>query len=209
MATLNWKTPNGNSGNVDLDKIVMTEGNQTISGIKTFNNLIKFDTVGEIGYRGTMHTDPTKTCKQLYLTTGDFNEWSDAGAKMALHCYDENDEYSDGIIDIAASDGTNISELYIGRNGVDWNSIGISIDSIGSNYIRYNNNIQIVWDSLGCPDLPCEVTYPMPFVEYPRIGICNGEAHFTKWYYTGCTAIRSRGSYTSAYIRYIAIGKWK
>jgi hypothetical protein len=88
------------------------------------------------------------------------------------------------------------------------------INSSGSNYIRYENGIQICWGGYsGSTALPLTITYPAPFLtgDYPSIGIQSGEYNASAWGYNNFQLTMAPGHTkpSTVYFKYIAIGRWK
>ena len=87
---------------------------------------VAFTTQGEVGFRGTTHTEPTEVCKQVIVTAGSVDsEWIDGNAKLALHTYDSTGTNSaeNGSFVLQADDGTNAPFLEGFPNGdLKWNN---------------------------------------------------------------------------------------
>jgi len=216
MPILHVKTPNGVQSDVDLDKIVMTEGNQTISGIKTFNYKIHFSNFGEIGRMLTRHDGDTKRLHQLYFSTTKLENWnSDGGAKITLHAYDSDySDREDGGFSILAATDTEKSDLAGYPDGrLNWCGESIYIVSCNTSstcgHIRYGNGIQICWGGGGLFDVPRDDSYDRPFISAPGIGMNNGELDLGSSSNTGFHVYVVTSGITKTYYTYIAIGRWK
>lgn len=69
---------------------------------------IGFNALGQIGFRGTTHTDPNDICKQMIVTAGTVDSaWDDGNAKLCLHTYDSTgtNTAEDGGFALQTSDG--------------------------------------------------------------------------------------------------------
>jgi hypothetical protein len=116
-----------------------------------------------------------------------------------------------GEIILAASLGDEaVKRLLLRPNGeMKWCGYDISINSIGSNYIRYGNGIQMCWGFVEAG----ERTFPVAFVntDYSIVISDTGSSPIS-WAAgakktTGFTAYANNTVNTHA--QYIAIGKWK
>ena len=116
MAKLNWKTPNGNSGNVDIDKIFTTDGG-------TINGNIKF--TSEDG-NNIYLTDNSHG-----LTIGGGDDY-DNGATIVLTGKDSSDA---GIMGLHTHDGTNHGFIGIYTDKIRANQPRLSL---GANANKYN-----------------------------------------------------------------------
>jgi len=216
MAVLHVKTPNGDQSDVDLDKIVMTEGDQTISGIKILDR-IKFSPFGEIGSRLTDHVDEEKIHHQLLIGANSIVDAWTSGAGIVLNPYEEGVSENNGTFYLCPADiGYRDGGLLGYPDGrLLYRGIRLDRDSQGDNYIRYNNGIQICWGRFdGTQTVYFTITYPMPFKDWPYTALNNGACNMAEWHAEYCTLGFAReqtyiSSTTKPWINYIAIGYWK
>lgn len=92
---------------------------------------IGFNAQGQIGFRGTTHTDPNDICKQIVVTAGTVDSaWDDGNAKLCLHTYDDTgtNTAEDGGFALQTSDGNGNSPFLEGKpNGsLKWDGVSIT-----------------------------------------------------------------------------------
>lgn len=129
-----------------------------------------------------------------------------------------------GGVTICANDGTNSPQLELYADGTAyWGGNGLdTIVFSGTNYIRYDNGIQICWlfstSFAVASSGETQVTYPQAFVASPAVAMVGGFG--TDWVSgktysaTGFLAViynQSGTKYTSGTrtLGYIAVGRWK
>lgn len=157
MAKLNWETPNGNSGNVDLDKIFTTDGG-TINGAITFNNesIISIKRVGTTG--GLMICGANNDLDGAHLTLAGKNNTTEANA---------------GAFFIRAYKDDAVSPYLSGypSGRLVWDSETVEcLNLININCIRYRSGLQIHHGSARSDSNGyVTVTYSKPFNEKPHI----------------------------------------
>ena len=127
-----------------------------------------------------------------------------------LACRTENDTRKDGTTKNTFSLYTINGELYNDTNKqLYWRRIAIGINSMDSNYIRYENGIQMCWgiNSVSANGI---VTYPQPFKSEPAISISSSNTQSMGNISTrgSSTQFKQEGG-TTCYIRWLAIGGWK
>lgn len=101
-----------------------------LDGSSKMTGAVSFDVQGEIGFRGTMHADPSEVCKQLVATAGTVDSaWDDGNAKLCLHTYDNTgtNTEEDGAFVLQASDGNGNSPFLEGKPNGDLKWSGVSI----------------------------------------------------------------------------------
>ncbi len=152
MAKLNWTTPNGDSGNVDLDKIFTTDGG-TIDGAITFNNesIISIKKEGTTG--GLMICGAISDIDGAHITLAGKNNTTTANAgAFFLRAYKDD------------APSPYLSGYPSGR--LVWDSEVVEcVNVISSSYIRYRSGLQIYsgtarTDSSGY----ATVTFTKPFI---------------------------------------------
>lgn len=91
---------------------------------------IGFNALGQIGYRGTTHTDPNDICKQIVVTAGTVDSaWDDGNAKLCLHTYDDTgtNTAEDGGFALQTSDGNGNSPFLEGKPNGSLKWAGVSL----------------------------------------------------------------------------------
>lgn len=130
---------------------------------------ISFNTTGQIGYRGTAHSDNATILRQLVVSSGDIDNWNDGNAKLALHTYSADNSSEDGSFNLLATDGTNNVTLQGKPDGdLKWNGKNIErVNANGSDYIRFESGLQICWGSIsvngGTAISSATCTFPVSF----------------------------------------------
>lgn len=111
-----------------------------LDGSSKMTGAVSFDEQGEIGFRGTTHTNPSEVCKQLVATAGAVDSaWNDGNAKLCLHTYDNTgtNTAEDGGFALQTSDGTNAPYLEGKPNGsLKWNGSNIITSAVTGNVLR-------------------------------------------------------------------------
>lgn len=192
-------------------------------------------TKGEIGFRGTTHTDPTEVCKQVVVTAGTIDSaWIDGNAKLCLHTHDstETNTAENGSFVLQADDGTDAPFLEGKPDGsLKWATkeverITSKLDSTSSTgYIRYENGLQICWGTCGNVNTSgyVQTVYPVPFKITPTAIPCSrpadkgaGSGRFVSYCASDATPtsgyfsiLYTNGGAATTAIYYIAIGFWK
>ena len=106
------------------------------------------------------------------------------------------------------SGGTITGNLEVGGNITQSGKSVVLVNASGTNYIRFENGLQICWGNLSNVAIPYTLTYPQPFKSSPSVAIDNGALYTSNWSGTSCQLVRLSGS-GNAYVGYIAIGNWK
>lgn len=153
----------------------------------------------------------------------------------SLNLYHKDSPTSPGCFFLCAADGTNKSILWASASGLlTWNGNNVvSVESSGSNYIRYSNGLQICWARLTHPETTTTSylgsdssdrtfysnvvwTFPVAFLTAPcvssmaedvLIGLhttASGGSSTTK-----CTIVHTSAVAGVSYTQNIAIGLWK
>ena len=202
-----------------------------LDGSSKMTGAVSFEEQGEIGFRGTMYTDPSEVCKQLVATAGTVNSaWNDGNAKLCLHTYDstETNTAEDGGFALQTSDGTNAPYLEGKPNGdLKWS--GKSIERVnssasegGAGYIRYENGLQICWGGGTASGTSSgkTISYQVAFNYAPSVTVTAGSLTATASNHVSIQAsgvtttsfdcVLSVGSaWSTGSFRWIAIGTWK
>lgn len=131
---------------------------------------------------------------------------------------------------ISAGDGTNRNHLIIygdADGGVVYKDIDISIAAMGTNYIRYDNGLQICWGQTGSqtananaeksasitfPVAFKDTTYTISFIDRFGSGTWTDHTYSTSTYSTTSVNVYLRNNTTSNYtftFSWMAIGTWK
>lgn len=117
----------------------------------------------------------------------------------------QNNSYYDGCLEFFARSGSNVSVATLFNDGSFFSrGIAFSVNSIGSNYIRFDNGIQIVWGQFGNITDQQTITFPVPFA-HQYYGLVADKCVCQNWSNVSFVA----GSVTSQYVSYICIGTWK
>lgn len=88
-------------------------------------------------------------------------------------------EYRTGTVEFSANDGNQKTNAILwpdGRLTINNSNVDI-INSKGSNYIRYENGIQVVWGRIsysGTDSNPITITFPVSFISQPNIFFGHG-----------------------------------
>ena len=118
---------------------------------------------------------------------------------------ENNNSAYDGCVELFARSGSNASVATLFNDGSFYSrGIAFSINSIGSNYIRFDNGIQIVWDQFSNITEQTVISFPVPFI-HGYYGIVADKCVCNNWN----TASFMACSVTSPYVTYVCIGRWK
>lgn len=122
MAKLYTISPQNIAKVLDLDKIVLTDTTQSITGTKTFTNIELSDKFSIRHYDYSHSAEPVDLKQTIIGYMGDYpgqgiSNWDSKGAKIAFHYSSNGLERSDGVCIIRASDGTNITDLSVNPYG--------------------------------------------------------------------------------------------
>lgn len=144
---------------------------------------------------------------------------TDADKNAYLNLYGNNypTEGSRGSFTLAANDGT-ASKRLIGKiNGtLTWDGLSLeTVNSIGSNYIRYTSGLQICWGSAGT-GTPTTITLPKAFVNNSYVPLVQTRNTGGDIYQaaiedrtTTTFKIYTAGGAADCGKSWMAIGKWK
>lgn len=195
---------------LDSNVVHKTE-NETINGVKSFNNDIVLN--GNLNLRNSVDNG-------FIRVQGGSDE--NKGSRLILSGKDRPN--LEGTFELMATDGSVSSLLKGTKNGsLTWCNKNVdTIDSQGNGWIRYSNGIQICWGSSNSVSLGYEqykestVTYGNSFVANPKINLTANNPHLiVSFWNIGKTTFQSfikctsSGGISNAYSDYIAIGKWK
>lgn len=141
------------------------------------------------------------------------------GASLVLYGKDEGGEYAGGFR-LIAHNGTKAINLSGKTNGsLSWDSKNIEcVNSVGSNYIRYESGVQICWGHIGniTTGAITSKTFPVAFSSSDITIVANrvssatntdteGTVVITNHSVTNFSFILSKG----IHINFVAIGRWK
>ena len=116
-----------------------------------------------------------------------------------------NNSYYDGAVELLARSGDAVSGAAFTRDGTfSSRGIAFSINSVGTNYIRFDNGVQICWGQFGNITDQQIITFHVPFVG-GYYGLVADKCVCQNWSNESFLA----GSVSSPYVSYICIGKWK
>lgn len=142
---------------------------------------------------------------------------NDQGAGLLLFGKDWAE--AKGYFDLVASDGVTNRQLIGTPDGsFQWDGKEIErVNSIGSNYIRYESGLQIEWNKFTTTAKKEYINFIMPFKESPvmRIGLDanvndNEAINFICYAHPSLTNFLSLTNMQAGMVlMYIAIGKWK
>lgn len=189
---------------------------------------ISFNTTGQIGYRGTAHSDNTTILRQLIVSSGDIDNWNDGNAKLALHTYSADNASEDGSFNLLATDGTNNATLQGKPDGsFTWANknierVNYSTSEGGVGYIRYENGLQICWGaSTGSGTSGGKtVSFPAAFNYTPSVTVTAGSLTATASNHVSiqisCVntttfdcSLSVGSAWSTGQFRWIAVGTWK
>ena len=118
---------------------------------------------------------------------------------------EQNNSFYDGCLDLFARSGSNVSVATLFNDGSFYSrGIAFSVNSVGSNYIRFDNGIQICWDQFSKITNGSIITFPIPFVN-GYYGLVADKAICHNWN----TASFMASNVIEGFVSYICIGKWK
>lgn len=138
---------------------------------------------------------------------------------------ENNDSHKDGCLELFARSGSNVSVATLFNDGSFYSRrIAFSINSVGSNYIRFDNGLQIAFGrtTVSNANYLTIISYPVPFKDSPYISLVpdysgTSSAHPTIW--CGVCTPTSFNIYASSsglfdasgllFNQWIAIGWWK
>lgn len=137
---------------------------------------------------------------------------NDSGSYLRIH--GKNSTYA-GLVGLSAGNGTNRVTLLCNPDGtLTWGSKEVErVNARGTNYIRFESGLQIVWGSTTATTAGTTVTFPVAFANtyYSVISQSSGSS-LTAGYATKTTTsvlVCSSHATTQAAVDYICIGKWK
>lgn len=217
-------------GTGTYDDPIICDGlfSKTIGGVKKFfklktgtvdtSNLVKKsgDTLNG-NYFFSDGCNLYKTNKTSTLRLNASNDGKD-GARLVLCGKDTKDYPAE--FNLCANDGTSDVQLIGKANGkLYWNNNEVErVNSIGSNYIRYESGVQIEWGSYVTSSKKETVNFPMPFKAPPIMSVTldgnvdnDSAVNFIGYAHPTTTNFISFTNWGSgmASCMYIAIGKWK
>lgn len=112
--------------------------------------------------------------------------------------------HNGGAIIAGLSNGTDLVFFEMNPKGkMVFNGFYLSINSIGDNYIRYDNGIQICWGYVERPATNAFITFPVPFLANNGYGL-SANIDTTNWM---AESFQLRGQIS--WLTWLAIGRWK
>jgi hypothetical protein len=157
-----------------------------------------------------------KTNKTSTLKLNASNDGKD-GARLVLCGKDTKDFPAE--FNLCANDGISDVQLIGKANGkLYWNNNEIErVNSVGSNYIRYESGLQIEWGKYVTSSKKETVNFPMPFKDPPIMSVTldgnvdnDSAVNFIGYAHPTVANFISFTNWGSGMVcMYIAIGKWK
>lgn len=217
-------------GTGTYDDPIICDGifSKTINGVKKFFKLktgASVDTSNFIKKTGDIVNGQLTISDNYYIQKTDdahhirINACTadDKGAGLLL--FGKDDSFAGGNFDLVSCDGVTNRQL-IGRpNGsLKWDGKEIErVNSIGSNYIRYESGLQIEWNKFTTTSKKEYINFIMPFKESPVMiidldaNVNDNEAiNFICYAHPSLTNFLSLTNMQAGMVlMYIAIGKWK
>ena len=197
-----------------LNNYVDLSSEQTISGAKTFSNIITSNK--ELQFKDTTF-DWSDTSLNTWCDAGHVS-WFDRTGARRMH---ELAGVDNGIWNKSCYINENLyfsvnsnREMRFEGNSFKFNNKNIdAIEEEGDFYIRYSNGFQICWGHfLGITNTPKTISYAKPFSDSASISV-NGQggiyATFDLWTNSSFNVLSTTSSAENAWFLWLAVGRWK